>query len=29
MAGEVAEPYRVLVVANYPANFSDISSVAW
>ncbi len=25
MAGEVAEPYRVLVVANYPANFSDIS----
>ncbi len=23
MAGEVAEPYRVLVVANYPANFSD------
>ncbi len=25
MAGEVAEPYRVLVVANYPANFSDIA----
>ena len=25
MAGEVAEPYRVVVVANYPANFSDIS----
>jgi DNA segregation ATPase FtsK/SpoIIIE, S-DNA-T family len=23
MAGEVAEPYRVLVAANYPANFSD------
>jgi DNA segregation ATPase FtsK/SpoIIIE-like protein len=23
MAGEVAEPYRVLVIANYPANFSD------
>ena len=23
MAGEVAEPYRVLVVANFPANFSD------
>jgi DNA segregation ATPase FtsK/SpoIIIE, S-DNA-T family len=23
MAGEVAEPYRVLVVANYPASFSD------
>ncbi|MCA9268931.1 MAG: hypothetical protein KDA41_10700, partial [Planctomycetales bacterium] len=22
-AGEVAEPYRVLVVANYPTNFSD------
>jgi len=22
-AGEVAEPYRVLVVANYPANFSE------
>ncbi len=22
-AGEVAEPYRVLVVANFPANFSD------
>ena len=25
MAGEVAEPYRVLVVANYPAGFSDIA----
>ncbi len=25
MAGEVAEPYRVLVVANYPANFSDVA----
>ena len=25
MAGEVAEPYRVIVVANYPANFSDIA----
>ena len=25
MAGEVAEPYRVLVVANYPASFSDIA----
>jgi S-DNA-T family DNA segregation ATPase FtsK/SpoIIIE len=25
MAGEVSEPYRVLVVANYPANFSDIA----
>ncbi len=23
MAGEVAEPYRVLVAANYPSNFSD------
>ena len=23
MAGEVAEPYRILVAANYPANFSD------
>ena len=23
MAGEVAEPYRVLVAANYPANFSE------
>jgi DNA segregation ATPase FtsK/SpoIIIE, S-DNA-T family len=23
MAGEVAEPYRILVVANYPASFSD------
>ncbi len=23
MAGEVAEPYRVVVVANYPANFSE------
>ena len=24
-AGEVAEPYRVLVVANFPANFTDIA----
>jgi DNA segregation ATPase FtsK/SpoIIIE, S-DNA-T family len=25
-AGEMAEPYRVLVVANFPANFSDVAS---
>lgn len=24
-AGEVAEPYRVLVVANFPANFTDVA----
>lgn len=24
-AGEVAEPYRVLVIANFPANFSEIA----
>ncbi|MBN2580975.1 MAG: hypothetical protein JXB10_18480 [Pirellulales bacterium] len=25
-AGELAEPYRVLVVANYPANFSEVAA---
>jgi DNA segregation ATPase FtsK/SpoIIIE, S-DNA-T family len=25
-AGEMAEPYRVLVVANFPANFSDVAA---
>lgn len=24
-AGEVAEPYRVLVIANFPANFTDVA----
>ena len=25
-AGEVAEPFRVLVVANFPANFSETAA---
>ena len=28
MAGEVAEPFRVLVVANFPANFSETAAAA-
>ena len=27
-AGEMAEPYRVLVVANFPANFSEAAAAA-
>ncbi len=28
MAGEVAEPFRVLVVANFPTNFNDAAAAA-
>ena len=27
-AGEMAEPYRVLVVANFPANFTEAAAAA-
>ena len=29
MAGEVAEPFRVLVVANFPANFTPTPAAGW